>query len=106
MIATAVTCQRNANWPTVGYGNQWLRTRNGTNFMQHPVTNEPSDDEIEFQCTDHVARLRVAGNRVTIEFVMPDNASANQMLQDLLAAHAAGNPVVITLNNPAVMSVQ
>ena len=63
------------------------------------------DDDVTqvFSGVDYTACLRVSDTTLTLEFKLADMAMAQRMRESLLAAHASGSPITITLNNPTVL---
>ena len=55
---------------------------------------------MDFTGFDPMAEIRIEGVTLTISFRFTDEAEAIEAGQALVAAHARGEPVTITLSNP------
>lgn len=55
----------------------------------------------EFETTDYQASITLLGDEVTIRFKFENEKLAGQMASELIEAYHSGEPVTITLSQPA-----
>lgn len=66
-----------------------------------------SDDvDFTFSDVDYAARVLVRGTTLTIEMTFETEARAQELRDMLLVANGSGEPLVITLMNPAGMETR